>query len=260
MEVKIGESISESDVLWRYMSIDKFICLLEGVLYFPSLSSFKDSDPFEGYIPVSALRALMGYSRYTQKPQWIDQSIDVEKEYQDRISGIYINCWHANHFESEAMWRLYSKQNDGIAIRTTVGRLKNVLEEFNQGIVHVGRVKYIDFDNQELNPNECMSDNVLFPLIKRRSYEHEKEIRIYLDSWENGKKIFADTVKSRILEINSLEIFDAIYISPYARHSFVDAIYAVCKKYGIERNRVEYSNILSNPSRLFACPETSVYQ
>ncbi len=34
----------------------------------------------------------------------------------------FVSCWHENETESEAMWKLYLKSGDGVAIQTTVVR------------------------------------------------------------------------------------------------------------------------------------------
>jgi len=41
---------------------------------------------------------------------------------------VFVNPWHKNEFESAAMWKLYLKSEEGVAIRTTVERLKHAFE------------------------------------------------------------------------------------------------------------------------------------
>lgn len=36
---------------------------------------------------------------------------------------MYISCWHMNEYESAAMWKLYAKSSDAIAIQTTFQKL-----------------------------------------------------------------------------------------------------------------------------------------
>ena len=51
-----------------------------------------------------------------------------------------INCWYQSEYESDAMWQLYS--NNGIAIQTTFGKLKNSFKNSNDNVL-IGQVKYI---------------------------------------------------------------------------------------------------------------------
>jgi hypothetical protein len=73
------------------------------------------------------------------------------------------------------MWRLYTSGAEGIAIKTTVGRLKSALAE-EPCSVTIGKVQYIDheIDDDWTAP----SFNVLGPIFcKRRSFLHEREVR-----------------------------------------------------------------------------------
>src|ERR1017187_2968717 len=42
-------------------------------------------------------------------------------------SRALISCWHENEGESVAMWKLYVSGREGVAIKTTVGRLERAL-------------------------------------------------------------------------------------------------------------------------------------
>jgi hypothetical protein len=62
-KIRIGKSVSDNYTLWRYMSLDKLINLLETEsLYFAPLVSYTKSDPFEGYLPEIAFEFLRGFS------------------------------------------------------------------------------------------------------------------------------------------------------------------------------------------------------
>ena len=74
--------------------------------------------------------------------------------------------------ESAAMWRLYSKCEGGIAIRSTFVALIRSLEPAPQ-TVYIGKVNYIDYSTGEFNEG-----NTLTPFLhKRVSFEHERELR-----------------------------------------------------------------------------------
>lgn len=158
--VKLGSSITGQHSLWRYMSIDKLINLLEvKSLYFTPLSYYAKSDPFEGYLPKVAFEALatvlgssykeletvysqlnelaensrksgaintIGEELLAQLRTRLDSQNDFIKEaYKTIAKGITVNCWHRNPHESEAMWRLYSENGKGIAIKTSIDSLKS---------------------------------------------------------------------------------------------------------------------------------------
>lgn len=51
-----------------------------------------------------------------------------------------------NDYESAAMWKLFLKTNEGVAIQTTYGRLFDSLDKLPKP-VYVSTVKYIDYEN-----------------------------------------------------------------------------------------------------------------
>ncbi|MGS0534385.1 hypothetical protein ACU80C_31965 (plasmid) [Bacillus mycoides] len=54
-----------------------------------------------------------------------------------------MNCWNLNEYEPAAMWNLYLKSSEGVAIQTTFDKIKKSLEACEEGII-VGKVDYID--------------------------------------------------------------------------------------------------------------------
>ena len=63
-EVRISNQLPGDTKLWRYLSLDKFIDLLsKDMLHFTPLSSFVETDPYEGYLPKVAMDANAGMYR-----------------------------------------------------------------------------------------------------------------------------------------------------------------------------------------------------
>ena len=89
----------------------------------------------------------------------------------------------ANEYESMAMWRLYLTGSEGVAVKSTYQRLIDSFPLFDgvrkgrnedntekELLIHVGVVHYVDYES---------SDPPAAPriLLKRKSFEHEREIR-----------------------------------------------------------------------------------
>jgi hypothetical protein len=121
-----------------------------------------------------------------------DKIVSLDPEYVPlAIQGFnrlaLVSCWHENERESVAMWRLYVSGREGVAIKTTVGRLARVLSAGRE--LKIGRVVYRDinppddagvfatvFDGASNRWGEIL--NVERPLFrKNRGYEHEREVR-----------------------------------------------------------------------------------
>src|SRR6202040_560368 len=56
-----------------------------------------------------------------------------------KLNPPYVNCWHMNEYESDAMWRLYSTANETICVQSTFKRLAEGLSSY----VSAGEVNYI---------------------------------------------------------------------------------------------------------------------
>jgi hypothetical protein len=68
----VGKSLKDTDVLWRYLSLDKLIDLVESkTLFFTPLAWYSKTDPFEGYMPQVGMEAMASISR-----KYRDQSIN----------------------------------------------------------------------------------------------------------------------------------------------------------------------------------------
>ena len=169
-------------------------------------------------------------------------------------SAMLINCWHANEYESEAMWKIYSDSGKGIAIKTTIEALKSALEECIEDVeVNIGVIKYLDYFDLKLSPQDCVVDqHVMSPLIKRKSYEHEHELRLWIS--RNVIKISDDEKnKPRKIGINPDRLIEKVIISPLATEPFIFSVKEICNKYGIG-NKVEKSDLL-DVEKLFLLAE-----
>jgi hypothetical protein len=79
-----------------------------------------------------------------------------------------------NDGESDAMWRMYLKGSHGIAIQSTVGRLKLSFRNTGAHTVYMALVEYIDYDT--FTPtNMSLSSDYMY---KRRAFRHEEEVRL----------------------------------------------------------------------------------
>ncbi|WP_102554197.1 DUF2971 domain-containing protein [Vibrio splendidus] len=276
MDVTVGESASEEESLWRYMSLDKLINLLEtNELYFTALGSYNESDPFEGYMPDVAARAYseifgsqvnelkQAYESLKQiegaqsNPKLDEMRDGIEKlssimelAFHDISKGITVNCWHSNRIESEAMWKLYSDDGKGIAVKTSVERLRNALKDQVFGKkIQIGKVKYLDFSDTNLTPRCCVVDGHISPLIKRSSFSHENELRCFIVNQVPSANIEHYHPSADTVPVDLNELIETIYISPFAKEPFISSVFAICRKYEIE-DKVIKSTLLDSSSFL----------
>jgi len=213
----------QATAIWRYLSLGRFIALLaDRALYFARPEAF--GDQFEAAIGPEERREdwLEGCRRMFREVLQeartagkLDTTTVIEDEVQ-RLLGewvhlnrvlplnTYLSCWHEGEHESEAMWRLHTKDSsEGVAIRSTCERLRQAISG-PQGL-RIARVLYGEYDSGPTHPM------VRF-FKKRISFEHEREIRaafIALDDQprkEPGKLVPVD------LEV----LIQDVVVSPFA--------------------------------------------
>ena len=164
------KSPSFDTTLWRYMDFAKFVSLLEGrALFFTRLD--KLSDPFEGAwsevnlkMIQQGLEAAPGTKLADAMQAW---RIVVRNNREQRRYTL-VNCWHAGEHESAAMWKMYSGQGYGLAIRTN---FKTLVHSFTQRVPDlVAEVEYIVSGQKTLQISYRRTGRWVFRVTKLRSW------------------------------------------------------------------------------------------
>lgn len=276
---QLSPNLKPETKLWRYMSLDKFIDILSREeLYFSPLSSYSNSDPYEGLLPKVALEAWASVvktgfndmqpainetvklireserlgkisneraeSEITKLQTMMDEHLPkIESIYFKLLNSVTVNCWHQNEHESEGMWRLYSDANKGIAIQTSISSLTDSLQA--EELIAINEVKYIDYSDEKLTPADCVVNGRIVPYLKRNSFAHEKEVRLAI----TPKLIYSDienyTPKGIRIKIDPVKLIEKIYISPYASQPYPSAVSAVLEKFNIDNSKLVISNLLT---------------
>jgi hypothetical protein len=230
----------ENERVWRYIDFSKFISILDRrALYFTRADKFNDM--FEG--SYSKFNIENRNNVYKENKQITKVIPKIAK---DMRKHVFINCWHLNHYESAAMWNIYTKNNESIAIQSTFRRLTESVDSSSKKI-YIGKVNYADYETDWIPEG-----NLLYPFIyKRKSFEHEKELRaIYLELPQNKEgKIdpSQDALYDGIsVEIDVTKLIETIYISPLADEWIYDLIKSVVRTYNLEFN-IKKSDLCNSP-------------
>jgi len=271
--LKIGKSLKDEDVLWRYVSLEVLINILESrTLHFSPLAAYRSTDPFEGYLPKVAMDAMASISvnfanRRNEQIDDMELRFGLDKErseiaqlradaakhsmqirdvHKSIVSCLMVSCWHRNHHESEAMWGLYSKS--GVAIKSTVGSIKAALEGNQQAhVIHMGAIKYIDFADKTLTAPDCVTDDGhLIGMIKRVAYSHEKEVRMCITGDVNKDNATSVKPKPAAVDVDTTKLIEGLVISPFASIPLRNSIYAISRKYDIGEDKISNSPLLDN--------------
>lgn len=248
--------------IWRYLSLPKFLALLQTrSLYFSSLEFLAHADPFEGTLPPSrfAHRAwecpedapeeirtrLSGYLHRGETGElnalrrFKDaQELRIRQAYAYRRS-YFINCWHINSHESAAMWSLYSRTNEGIALVSSPARIEAALAATSEE-VFAGCVRYGNYGDPKFTIDD---GNAFRPILyKRQSFSHEAEYRLV--HWDTN------VTHKQIQPVNGIYHFDehAILAPPGAGAATVG------------RSESEIESIAPAPGKVLDCDLTQLVE
>src|SRR5205807_5294014 len=96
--------------------------------FFSRITKFKD--PYEGAMPKTLRTVLDVLGRDHPKIRLADKLAEEAKLF-------CVSCWHVNDGESAAMWKLYSQEDSGIAVQSSVDRLNKGFRGQNYDIATV---------------------------------------------------------------------------------------------------------------------------
>jgi hypothetical protein len=226
--------------IWRYTDFTKFVSLLSRRALFFSTAEHL-GDPFEGSVPERVIQ---------RRPEWEPRPGvgDVFAwGYREHRCELPISCWHLSEHESAAMWRLYLKSNEGVAIRSTFGRLCDSLRNFPVP-VYIGAVTYLDYKR------EGFPEGITFrPLFhKRKSYEHERELRalVWTVAAPEGGGFHSKDAKRNgglYIPVDVQELVERVYVAPTAPAWFKELVETVVDRWGLPRDLVVQSDLVGTP-------------
>ena len=149
----------------------------------------------------------------------------------------FISCRDRNEQESAAMWKLYLKSDEGIAVRTTSKGLKEAI--IYDPPFYIGQIAYIDYTQL------ILGNNPLLPFLhKRKSFEHECEVRAVVYGPE--AKVLDTSVKGLVVQVNLDLLVEEVFVAPHTPAWIVQVVKSVMDKFGLDRC-VNQSSLSKDP-------------
>ncbi len=222
---------TKAAVLWRYMDFAKYVKLLDtSCPFFPTAEKLLLNDPFEGSFPQALVSKQPSLLEHT-----IPENIKSNSRIRDLPKFTLVSCWHHSEHESNAMWKLYARETDGIAIKTEFGRLSDSLVSNNSDAqFFVGLVNY----GIESPAIKGSIDPFFF---KRRGFEHERELRIltqpkpemegYPDKPDLSEPLYKE---GKNYQIDLKYVIQEVVLAPFAEDWFIDLVFSVTSTYGLD--------------------------
>jgi hypothetical protein len=233
-------SISSTTKLWRYLTFEKFAWLFEREqLYHSRLDCL--GDPFEG-----SVTSLHSQKRALGEPVGYMPIPELEPINNVRLMLIsYATSWHASADESPTMWKLYSRDNAGVAIVSTMNQMRTAVDTSPHRIAMLGPVEYLDFDNDDMQLP--MGTHAMPQFSKRKSFSHEKEVRGIIrveNPLRDPKEIFSHEqvwgLQKQLptginVKIDLVELVSEIVLSPLSQDWFDELVKAAAGRRGLEK-------------------------
>ncbi|CAM3421397.1 DUF2971 domain-containing protein [Flavobacterium longum] len=216
-------------VVWKYLDLSKFLDLLLSHKLFMSRSD-KFEDQYEGTFSEPTFEEIKKLS--ADNPEFLAY-------YKTHREKVAVSSWHINEYESFAMWQIFTASSEGLAIRSTVGRLQKAVAPEQHFPQYIGEVNYIDYKKEYIP-----FDDAFFPfLFKRKSFQYEREIRIITDVTPHDMTL-NDGLK---IAVDIHQLIDKIYIHPKSENWYKRLVIELLKRldfdFDIEKSDLE-SDIL----------------
>jgi hypothetical protein len=212
------------------MSFTKFVSMLaHGGLHFSALDQLGDS--FEGSLPrLNVGRRPLAPPRALGEPdrrRWRQQA--GRARVGDMVRRIrrsaFASTWHLSEHESAAMWKLYGTTHEAIALRSTYAKLRRALPRD----VHLGLIRYIDYEHDALPLRDWLEPFV----YKRKSFEHEREVRALVIDWRAGLSQRVTPLSDGVWRRMKLDqLIEQVSVAPTAPDWFRDVVSATTRAFG----------------------------
>ena len=211
--------------LWRYMDLTRFVALLEdSALFFSAPENF--DDPYEGSLS-QANKTIRGFVH--SRTGHLVQSSDTT----DRAK-VVVSCWHTAQHESAALWSLYAKSTDAIAICTTYRKLRQLVPP----VTRLGLVRYVNYKKAWIP-----EDRPLHRFMhKRLSFQHERELRALIDLAAPEIPLIGEEVENGLkVRVDLNRLITKIFVAPRSAQWFLELVERICKRYAVKQRPVRSS-------------------
>ena len=229
--------------MWRYLSL---IAVVETIkarqLRLTRVDIFRD--PFEGSVPKKHMEdqniVLMGGQSQQHMmnivalhhpgmapspPPDEDPWSRLTRWRRARTRSAHASCWSAGD-ESEALWRLYCKDEDcrgaGVALQTTLARLEKSVAVHDLCVSPIRYLKY--------HEAEAFKDDMEPLMHKRHGFSAEREVRLLRFNETHYKTLVpkdalvSELPKHIYLDWVLGDVIDEIIVSPYADKNYEERV------------------------------------
>ena len=224
--------------LWRYMSIDKFLTMLnKNSLFFPVISLFSDKKEGtlsekskievyktnllnEANTPIKQDQAFQSMKDFVRDAEEFFTERETKEIYNSLHSFetllqlfsnhlMFCNSWFLKQSESHSMWEGYGDKSNptSVAIQTTIGDFIKSIESTSHQI-HIGEIRYKNYEKEDIEGYEK------FSAIKL--YDPKNVLNLFYSPILHKRDIYEEEKEVRAIisfETICQEYLDRIYTS-----------------------------------------------
>ena len=154
--------------VWRYLSFARFVWMLDEKALWMSRAD-QLGDGWEMAFLTEELVPPLAHPDLVTAPYDTPELVAVRKKMRDVRERTYVNCWHASNSESPAMWSVYCPGKEGVAVQTTLAKLKASV-----GTHRVVKVRYDGLNARRVD--DLTSADLVSR--KRKPFSYEREYRV----------------------------------------------------------------------------------
>jgi len=227
-------AFSQTTPVWRYMSFAKFVWMLQLKQLWLTNAMFFD-DKWEVMMDSSQINTIINNRPASMTAE--DVLAQIKNYVTATRKATFVSCWNASEHESHALWRMYCPTSEGIAIQTTLDRLRKSVAP-----VSVLEVRY--------NPNadDDIFDPYKLAAQKRPMFAYEQEVRVVLvqdlDDQQHPDRITYGTGLAWDPEAH----IENIWLHPEAQHWFAETVTEIVRRLAPKLGRqVWYSKMNTTP-------------
>ena len=239
--------------VWRFMSMSKLMSLLTTEsLAFARIGILNERDPKEGSYTqqewelakrfenddrqidkvLSELQFLYPHNHYSRS-NVIQQygTRELERRAQFVRDSFFVNCWNISKLEPAQLWASYASEHDGVAIKSTIKRLKMSVEGDENKII-LGKIRY-SYHSDKPSTSDTHLETVY---RKRTEFKHENELRLCVDKSLSihRDEEFWRSKPAILIKCDLPMLVSEVRVAPFAGEWAIDAVRNLLHTYGLD--------------------------
>lgn len=204
--------------VWRYMSFAKFVWAIQNKCLWLSRADLL-GDPWEISLSGKQLQHVIAHHPISPVGEALRETA-IERA--QRIIGLwrsntFVSCWNKSPHESNALWKIYCKDTDGIALQTTHEKLHQIK----------GRHSLHSVTYQIPGSNRTTPTHTDLVTKKRPMFAYEEEVRIVFHD-ENNETGASKGVR---LDFDFEHLIESVRVHPEANELFFDTVQKIVYTY-----------------------------